>query len=136
MPQHRCLRATCSGSASGTSSGGASSWGWVRGSWREAHGLSSRRIVLGRTLAIDRNGRAESVTVVIAPDSFKGSAAAHVVAAALERGWRRVRPEDTVVTLPFADGGEGTLAAVSAAIPEAMRHPIRVTGPVGNPVDT
>src|SRR5690606_15642483 len=86
MPQHRCLRATCSGSASGTSSGGASSWGWVRGSWRGAHGLSSRRIVLGRTLAIDRNGRAESVTVVIAPDSFKGSAAAHVVAAALERG--------------------------------------------------
>lgn len=53
--------------------------------------------------------------VVVAPDSFKGSADASVVAAALAGGWRRARPGDEVVEVPMADGGEGTLDAVLAA---------------------
>jgi glycerate 2-kinase len=72
--------------------------------------------------------------VVIAPDSFKGSAAAGDVAAAIAAGWRSVRPQDDVRTFPMADGGEGTLAAFEAAVPHAVRHPVRVDGPDDRPV--
>lgn len=74
-------------------------------------------------------------TVVVAPDSFKGSAAAADVAAALAEGWSEVRPADHVVLAPTADGGEGTLDAFAAAVPGAVRHPVRVLGPSGAPVD-
>jgi glycerate kinase len=54
-------------------------------------------------------------TVLVAPDSFKGSLTSVQVAEALAEGWRRARPDDTIVLAPLADGGEGTLAAVDAA---------------------
>jgi glycerate kinase len=57
------------------------------------------------------------VRVVVAPDSFKGSATATDAAAAIARGWRSVRPGDELRALPQADGGEGTLAALHAAVP-------------------
>jgi len=69
--------------------------------------------------------------VVLAPDSFKGSATATEVAAALADGWRSRRPGDDVVTLPIADGGEGTLDVFAAAVPGARRRTLRVTGPDG-----
>jgi glycerate 2-kinase len=74
--------------------------------------------------------------VVIAPDSFKGSIAASGAAAAIADGWRSVRPDDELVLLPQADGGEGTLEAISAASPDAVFRPVGgVTGPDGLPVD-
>jgi glycerate 2-kinase len=74
--------------------------------------------------------------VVIAPDSFKGSLAAAEVAAAIADGWRAARPDDEVVLLPQADGGEGTLAAVASAIPgSVLRSAGDVTGPDGRPVE-
>ena len=73
-------------------------------------------------------------TIVIAPDSFKGSLAARDVASALADGWRSIRPDDTIMLLPQADGGEGTLDAVAAAVPESIRHDVGlVTGPDGRP---
>jgi glycerate kinase len=72
--------------------------------------------------------------VVIAPDSFKGSASAVQVARAVADGWREVRPEDELVELPMADGGEGTLDAFELAVPGARRMPIEVTGPDGRRV--
>ncbi|OHV39949.1 MULTISPECIES: glycerate kinase [Pseudofrankia] len=69
--------------------------------------------------------------VVIAPDSFKGSLAANRVAAALADGWLSVRPDDEVVRLPIADGGEGTLDVFAAAVPGACRRAVKVTGPDG-----
>lgn len=77
----------------------------------------------------------QPATVVIAPDSFKGSATAASVAEALAEGWRSVRPDDRVVLAPMADGGEGTLDAFEVAVPGATRRPLRVLGPVGVPVD-
>ncbi|WP_314149630.1 glycerate kinase, partial [uncultured Leifsonia sp.] len=74
-------------------------------------------------------------TVVVAPDSFKGSASATEVASALADGWRSVRPGDVVRLAPMADGGEGTLDAFEVAVPGAVRHPVRVTGPSGDEVD-
>lgn len=73
-------------------------------------------------------------TVVIAPDSFKGSLPARDVAEAIAHGWRSIRPEDHLVLVPQADGGEGTLDAVEAAVPGAVRHAVGdVTGPDGRP---
>jgi glycerate kinase len=54
-------------------------------------------------------------TVLIAPDSFKGSLTSVQVARALANGWTRARPADEVLLCPLADGGEGTLAAIAAA---------------------
>ncbi|MGO2532507.1 glycerate kinase [Arthrobacter rhombi] len=56
-----------------------------------------------------------SPVIVVAPDSFKGSASAAQAAAALARGARAVAgPAATIIELPMADGGEGTLDALLA----------------------
>lgn len=60
-------------------------------------------------------GPAEPLTVVFAPDSFKGSLSSVAVARALAEGWARERPTDELLLAPLADGGEGTLAAIEAA---------------------
>ena len=73
--------------------------------------------------------------VVIAPDSFKGTASAADAAAAIAAGWRSVRPADDLVLRPMADGGEGTLDAFEAAVPGARRVPVTVRGPVSDPVE-
>lgn len=70
-----------------------------------------------------------SLRIVIAPDSFKGSAGAADAATALADGWARVRPQDEIRLLPMADGGEGTLDAFAAAFPGAERVPVTVCGP-------
>jgi glycerate kinase len=71
----------------------------------------------------------EPLTVLAAPDSFKGSLTSVAVAEALAHGWRRARPGDEVRLAPLADGGEGTLDAVAAgggwnALPVAARDPL------------
>jgi glycerate kinase len=55
------------------------------------------------------------LTVLFAPDSFKGSLTSIEVARALAAGWARARPADGLLLAPLADGGEGTLAAIEAA---------------------
>ncbi|MER7842403.1 glycerate kinase [Kitasatospora sp. NPDC096077] len=73
--------------------------------------------------------------VVLAPDSFKGTATATEAATALAAGWHSVRPQDELLTRPMADGGEGTMAAVVAATPGAVVRRVRgCTGPDGRPV--
>jgi len=73
------------------------------------------------------------LTVVIAPDSFKGSLTSVEVARALAAGWARARPDDTLVLAPLADGGEGTLAAIEAAGGwEPME--VLVHDPLGHPL--
>jgi glycerate 2-kinase len=74
--------------------------------------------------------------VVIAPDSFKGTASAADAASALAAGWRSVRPADDLVLRPMADGGEGTLDAFESAVPGARRMPVTVRGPVSAAVET
>ncbi|MEO7122535.1 MAG: glycerate kinase [Lacisediminihabitans sp.] len=75
------------------------------------------------------------LSIVIAPDSFKGSLPAVEVARALAGGWRSVRPGDILRVIPQADGGEGTVDAVEAAVPGSVRRSTElVTGPDGRPV--
>jgi glycerate kinase len=54
------------------------------------------------------------LTVVFAPDSFKGSLSSVEVARSLAEGWALARPDDELLLAPLADGGEGTLAAIEA----------------------
>ena len=59
--------------------------------------------------------------ILIAPDSFKGSATSIDVARAIAQGWQSLRPDDEVIQIPFADGGEGTLLAIEYARPLSQR---------------
>ena len=76
--------------------------------------------------------------IVIAPDKFKGSLPAAEVAAALAAGLRdaldRAGAQAELITIPVADGGDGTVdAAVAAGF---ARVPVTATGPTGQPVST
>ncbi|GHK01997.1 glycerate kinase [Streptomyces sp. NPDC003753] len=51
------------------------------------------------------------VSVLIAPDKFKGSLSADEVARALEHGLLEAAPHARVSRLAPADGGEGSVAA-------------------------
>jgi glycerate kinase len=60
-----------------------------------------------------------ALRVLVAPDKFKGTLPSPEVCAAIAAGWRRVRPDDELVTMPMADGGDGTAAALLGAFPAA-----------------
>jgi glycerate kinase len=69
---------------------------------------------------------------LVAPDSFKGTFSAHEVAAALGRGLDQAGVHSDLC--PAADGGEGTLAALTPAFGlETVTVP--VTDPLGRPID-
>lgn len=72
--------------------------------------------------------------IVIAPDSYKESLSASGVASAIEAGFREIFPDATYVKIPVADGGEGTVEAMVAATEGSLVN-LRVTGPLGAPVD-
>ncbi|MFD1957224.1 glycerate kinase [Paenibacillus thailandensis] len=72
--------------------------------------------------------------IVIAPDKFKGSLTAPEAARAIEQGVLRCNPEAATVLVPVADGGEGTLDSLIAAT-GGTSVPVRVTGPLGEPVE-
>ncbi len=76
-------------------------------------------------------------TVLIAADKFKGSLTAAEVAACVTAGIRRVTDPATpvpVLTVPVADGGDGTVAAAVEA--GFTLVPVTASGPTGQPVDT
>lgn len=70
--------------------------------------------------------------VLVAPDSFKGTFSARAVAEALQHGLAASGQPAQVC--PVADGGEGTLDALSGALGLRQR-PARVSGPLGNAVE-
>ena len=75
-----------------------------------------------------------SPSIVIAPDSFKGSLSAREVANAIAAGWRSISPLDDLTLAPQADGGEGTIDAIESAVTGAVRRSAGlVTGPDGRP---
>ena len=71
--------------------------------------------------------------ILIAPDSFKESLSAPQVAQALQTGFSQALPDASFDLLPVGDGGEGTMAALTAALGWAEFHHT-VTGPFGQPV--
>ncbi|HGY3717670.1 TPA: glycerate 2-kinase [Citrobacter gillenii] len=72
--------------------------------------------------------------IVIAPDSYKESLSATEVAQAIEKGFREIFPDAHYVSVPLADGGEGTVEAMIAAT-QGTEHSAWVTGPLGEKVN-
>ena len=71
--------------------------------------------------------------IVLAPDSFKGSLTAAEVCHAVARGLSRAMPDVETIARPMADGGEGTLDAVLAAVgARGRREHEEVTGAGGD----
>ena len=59
--------------------------------------------------------RVGPLTVLFAPDSFKGSLTSVQVARALADGWSAARSGDTIEHAPLGDGGEGSIHAIAFA---------------------
>jgi glycerate kinase len=72
--------------------------------------------------------------IVIAPDSYKESLTAKQVCHAIETGFKRTLPNATYISVPVADGGEGTVQSLVDATQGRIVN-TRVTGPLGNQVD-
>jgi glycerate kinase len=73
-----------------------------------------------------------SLPVLVAPDSFKGTLSAAEVAAAVSAGVRDAG--GVAVEMPVADGGEGTMDALLAAL-GGERRKATVGDPLGRPVE-
>jgi glycerate kinase len=76
-----------------------------------------------------------SQTIVIAPSGFKESLGSREVADRIAAGITRVMPDARLLRAPMADGGEGFTEALVDATGGTL-HRLRVTGPVGAPVDS
>ncbi|HET9310172.1 MAG TPA: glycerate kinase, partial [Actinomycetota bacterium] len=72
--------------------------------------------------------------VLVAPDKFRGTLTARQAADAVAAGWRRARPGDDLDLAPMADGGEGTMDTLTAALGGRIERR-QVSGPLGDPVD-
>lgn len=70
--------------------------------------------------------------IVIAPDSFKGSASSSDIATWIESGIHSVIPDCETIKIAIGDGGEGSLDAVLHA--GFTAHSVEVSGPLGNPI--
>lgn len=67
--------------------------------------------------------------IVIAPDSFKGSLSAKVVADCIERGIKKIYAKAYIVKIPMADGGEGTVQSLVDGS-EGNIKKVKVKGPL------
>lgn len=72
--------------------------------------------------------------VVVAVDSFKGSLSSLEAGGAVREGILRADPRAEVVVRPLADGGEGTVEALTAGMGGTLTH-VTVTGPLGKKTD-
>ena len=71
--------------------------------------------------------------VTIAIDSFKGSLSSLEAGHAIEAGIKHVYPDADICVRPLADGGEGTVEALTFGMGGTLQT-ITVTGPLGEPV--
>jgi glycerate kinase len=73
-------------------------------------------------------------TVLVSPDSLKGSLGALAAAEAIAAGFRDADPDAVVVVHPVSDGGEGLIEVVRRAR-GGRDVVVRVADPLGRPVD-
>lgn len=70
---------------------------------------------------------------VLAPDSFKGSLTAKEVCLSMQKGILNVLPNAICISIPMADGGEGTVQSLVDSTNGKLFEQM-VTGPLGTPV--
>lgn len=71
--------------------------------------------------------------ILLAPDSFKGTMTSLEVCEHMAAGIRAIDPSVEIVSIPVADGGEGSVDAFLTAV-GGERIQVDCTGPNGNPV--
>ncbi len=71
--------------------------------------------------------------IILAPDSFKECLTATQVAQAMAQAVHEVCPSAQWVSMPLADGGEGTLDVLAPALGASIRE-VTVSDPLGRPV--
>lgn len=71
--------------------------------------------------------------VIVAVDSFKGSLSSLEAGNIIKQGIKKAIPDAKVYVRPLADGGEGTVEALTLGMGGKLEH-IIVTGPLGKPV--
>lgn len=71
--------------------------------------------------------------IILAPDKFKGTMSSPAVCAILRQAFLQVMPNAELVSLPMADGGEGTVDAILSATNGTLRQ-VSVSGPFSEPV--
>ena len=76
----------------------------------------------------------DKMKIVIAVDSFKGSATSDEAAESIENGIKKFYELSTeIIKVPIADGGEGTVEAVVKATDGTLEY-LEVKGPLGKTV--
>ncbi|MCG8451817.1 MAG: glycerate kinase [Spirochaetales bacterium] len=70
--------------------------------------------------------------ILVTPDSFKGTMSSQRICDIFEEIAQEISSKLTIVKVPVADGGEGTIDAMVAATGGEIRTR-KVTGPLGNP---
>lgn len=109
-------------------------WSWPDPSGCTAHaGRTAQTNGTGQARGTGQEGGMKMSRIIISPDSFKGTISGEDSAAALGAGWGRVRPDDEVMALPQADGGEGTCAVIADAVPALGGCPLPSRSP--DPMD-
>lgn len=71
--------------------------------------------------------------IIVAPDSFKGSLSAKDTAEAMRRGIEQVIEGAEIVLMPMADGGEGFVEAMAAALNGKLTD-VDTFDPLGRPI--
>ncbi len=77
----------------------------------------------------------KKMKIVIAVDSFKGSATSKEVSEYIEKGIKKVYSDISIKKVPIADGGEGTVEAIVESAANGEYKFIEVPGPLGAPVN-
>jgi len=70
--------------------------------------------------------------ILIAPDKFKGTLTASEASRAIAVGWRSVRPDDELTSLPISDGGDGFGDLLAGAL-EMTSRAVGTTDAAGRP---
>lgn len=72
--------------------------------------------------------------ILLIPDSFKGTMSSEQICSIMDRAIKRHYPEAEVISIPVADGGEGSVHAFLQAL-GGERKTLTVQGPFGLPME-
>ncbi len=73
--------------------------------------------------------------ILLVPDSFKGTLSSRQVCSTMKEQVERFFPGEEILSLPVADGGEGSVDAFLEAV-GGQKKTVRVTGPLGEPMES
>ena len=73
--------------------------------------------------------------IVLAPDKFKGSLTGMQFCKAVEESIKKVMPNSEIISLPLADGGDGTIDVLEYHL-KGNRVSVKVNNPLFRPIET